>query len=409
MILDAIHLESLGMASRALSLGTAMIFIGCLGVERAEAQVQNLEAGKSPSQIFAGTCSACHKSPRGLLKTVAPGSLSGFLRQHYTTSPDMANVLSSYLASNGTNDTRYGGAQPKSGKEGGKERAKDNAKDGARDGTREARSEARQEAKPEPKSDAKPDLLERFGLRPHPPRANEEASKPDSEPSQAARPDADGAQQIEEGGAPRRGRNAKRMARPADVPAEAARLGADGQIPAQAGERGPDGRKLSAKQKLSKRGKPADETTTKDRNDPFREFFREREQKAEPAGAEPAPAEPAASDTAKADSSKPDGISPTGEGASQSTRSEALRTEPFKSEPAKESDTSAARPDAVSPVAPAPAASSAPSAASSPAAGGSSDPASTQSVAGSASPPAFAVPAPPPAAPPGPPTPPISQ
>jgi len=103
------------MLSRALSLATVMLLIGCFTAERAQAQ--NLEAGKSPSQIFAGTCSACHKSPRGLLKTVPPGSLSGFLRQHYTTSPDMANVLSSYLVSNGASDTRYVGAQPKGGKD----------------------------------------------------------------------------------------------------------------------------------------------------------------------------------------------------------------------------------------------------------------------------------------------------
>src|SRR6266852_5755986 len=127
------------MLSRALSLATVMLLIGCFTAEQARAQVQNLEAGKSPSQIFAGTCSACHKSPRGLLKTVPPGSLPGFLRQHYTTSPDMANVLSSYLASNGVNDTRYG-AQSKGGK--------DSGKDGAKDAAREARSEPKPDARP---------------------------------------------------------------------------------------------------------------------------------------------------------------------------------------------------------------------------------------------------------------------
>src|SRR5712664_4531971 len=111
------------MFGRALSLATVMLLIGCFTAEQARAQVQNLEAGKSPSQIFAGTCSACHKSSRGLLKTVPPGSLPGFLRQHYTTSPDMANVLSSYLASNGVNDTRFVGAQPKGGKDGVKDGA----------------------------------------------------------------------------------------------------------------------------------------------------------------------------------------------------------------------------------------------------------------------------------------------
>src|SRR5450631_3085894 len=96
------------MLSRALSLATVMLLIG--GFAAIPVQAQNLEAGKSPSQIFAGTCNACHKSPRGLLKTVAPGSLGGFLRQHYTTSSEMASLLSSFLISNGAGatDTRVG-------------------------------------------------------------------------------------------------------------------------------------------------------------------------------------------------------------------------------------------------------------------------------------------------------------
>ena len=94
------------MLSRALSLATVMLLIGCLtaGVARAR---ENLDAGKSPSQIFSNTCSACHKSPRGLLKSVSASSLPGFLRQHYTTGTDMASVLSSYLISNGAADPRY--------------------------------------------------------------------------------------------------------------------------------------------------------------------------------------------------------------------------------------------------------------------------------------------------------------
>ena len=103
------------MLSRALSLATVMLLIG--GFAAAPVRAQNLEAGKSPSQIFAGTCTACHKGARGLLKTVAPGSLPGFLRQHYTTSSEMASVLSAYLVSNGAADTRYIGGQPKQAKD----------------------------------------------------------------------------------------------------------------------------------------------------------------------------------------------------------------------------------------------------------------------------------------------------
>src|SRR3979411_2348614 len=100
------------MLSRALSLAAVTLLIGCLTAVAVRA-VENLEAGKSPAQIFAGTCNACHKSPRGLLRTVPASSLPGFLRQHYTTSGDMASLLSAFLISNGATDTRYVGTQPK--------------------------------------------------------------------------------------------------------------------------------------------------------------------------------------------------------------------------------------------------------------------------------------------------------
>src|SRR3954452_9038925 len=171
------------MLSRTLNLAAVMLLIG--GWAAIPARAQNLEAGKSPSQIFSGTCAACHKGARGLLRTVAPGSLPGFLRQHYTTSSEMAGVLASYLISNGATDTRYQGGQPK--------------------GTRDAQQEPSGE----------PTQLDRSG-RPIRRAPAQEAS----------RPDADGR-----------------------VPARAL----EGQTPAAgAEERGPDGRKLSAKQRLSK-------------------------------------------------------------------------------------------------------------------------------------------------------------
>src|SRR5580700_12170504 len=95
------------MTSRALILAAVLLLVGSFTAGRALAQ-ENLDAGKSASQLFAGTCTACHKSPRGLLKTVSAGSLSGFLREHYTTSSDMASQLASFLISNGANDSRQG-------------------------------------------------------------------------------------------------------------------------------------------------------------------------------------------------------------------------------------------------------------------------------------------------------------
>lgn len=191
------------MLSRALSLATVTLLIGCLAAGAAHAQVTNLEAGKSPSQIFAGTCTACHKSPRGLLKTVAASSLPGFLRQHYTTSSDMASVLSSFLVSNGATDTRYQG----------KDQPKQQAKDAKQDG------KPVQEAKPA----GPPDQLDRFGRKLRPAASTQEA----------ARPDADGISPQTDPG--RAGRDAKQAT---DA-------------------------KMGAKQKLSKRGKPGAEEPPK--------------------------------------------------------------------------------------------------------------------------------------------------
>ena len=152
------------MLSRALSLATVMLLIGCLtaGVARA---VENLDAGKSPSQIFSNTCSACHKSPRGLLKNTPASSLPGFLRQHYTTGTDMASVLSSYLLANGAADPRY--------------QSKDQPK-----------KDARKDARQDPRQDGRPDQPERLGRRqPSGAPPAQESSRPDAG---AARPQDEG-------------------------------------------------------------------------------------------------------------------------------------------------------------------------------------------------------------------------
>jgi hypothetical protein len=59
----------------------------------AESQ-SNLDAGKSPAQIFSDNCGACHNSPYELKSgTVA------FLRQHYTTGARQAATMAAYLES----------------------------------------------------------------------------------------------------------------------------------------------------------------------------------------------------------------------------------------------------------------------------------------------------------------------
>lgn len=357
------------MVSRALGLATVMLVTSSLAAERALAQAQNLEAGKSPSQIFAGTCTVCHKSPRGLLKTVAPGSLPGFLRQHYTTSSDMAGVLSSYLISNGANDTRYAVTQQK-GKDGAKEGTKDLGREGPREAARETRSDTHSAVQPDP--------TERFGHRPR-------SSAP-----------------PEEGSEPR----------------HASRVDVDNEVPPQAVERGPDGRKLSAKQRLSRRGKPGEEP------------------KADPARETPATGDVPKTESARIEPGKPDGDRPAGEGRSESARTDpakiesartdsartdSAKTEPVRTDPAKPEsartdagkdtggETSALRADPVPPVTPAPPAGPAPSVS---AAAGSSGDSAAMSYAAPA--PALTISTPPspslpPVPPAGPPAPPISK
>jgi hypothetical protein len=355
------------MSSRALSSATVMLLIGCFAV--IPVQAQNLEAGKSPSQIFAGTCTACHKSPRGLLKTVPAGSLPGFLRQHYTTSGEMASLLSGFLVSNGAADTRYVGTQPRQGKD----------------------------AKSEERSAGPPDQLDRFGRRLRP-----VAGPAGAEPRQAARPDDEGLSPQAE--PERHGRGARRLARPGEIP-DAANPAVEGEVPGQtASERGPDGRKSVAKHRLSKRGKPGSEEPPK--AEAAKTDAKTDAAKDEPSKGEPAKDDTPKSETAKGEDSKPEGTKPgstkpSGEGKSEAAKVDAPK-EIGSGEPA------ALRTDPVPPVTPAPSDSPAVSAAVS---SGTPEPAPSAPAALPAPPAVTAsVPPPlPPVAPAGPPAPPISQ
>src|SRR5438445_1672218 len=253
------RLEKQGMLSRALSLATVTLLIGCLtaGVARA---VENLDAGKSPSQIFSNTCSACHKSPRALLKSGSASSLPGFLRQHYTTGTDMASVLSSYLISNGAADPRYQG--------------KDHQK------------------QKDAKQDGRTDQPDRLGRR----------QRPAAPAPEASRPDADGATPQGEGARP--GRDAKRLARPHAAP-EAAKP-ADGQTPVHAATDSKSG----VRQKQGRRGKPVAEEPPKAEQavpgDAANEDASRDAAKAETDATDPARTDSAKSDSAKIDPAKTD-------------------------------------------------------------------------------------------------------
>jgi hypothetical protein len=69
-----------------------------VAVAAAQAEAQsNIDAGKSPAQLFSDTCGACHRSPRELKPTNA-----GFLREHYSTGGREAAAMAAYLASIGS-------------------------------------------------------------------------------------------------------------------------------------------------------------------------------------------------------------------------------------------------------------------------------------------------------------------
>jgi hypothetical protein len=264
------------MLSRALSLATVLLLVGWFAPAFAQ---ENLDAGKTPSQLFAGTCNACHKSPRGLLKTVSPSSLPGFLRQHYTTSPNMAGLLASYLVSNGATDTRYGEA-PKGAKDGAK-----GAKEGAKEGPK-------QEAKQEPQQ------LDRSG-RPIRRTSPQEANAPAAEP----RPENEPAQAALDAGAAERGKNAKqklsKRGRPGEAePAKPGETATRDEPKPEAPKPAEDNRSQSAKVE------PPAETPAV-RPDPVPQVTPAQPQTAPAPAASPSPAMAAAPATAPAAASPP--------------------------------------------------------------------------------------------------------
>jgi hypothetical protein len=63
------------------------------------AYAQNIDQGKSAPKLFAGSCAACHRSPRGLAKGRFRLTLYFFLQKHYASSSTSAWELTSYLES----------------------------------------------------------------------------------------------------------------------------------------------------------------------------------------------------------------------------------------------------------------------------------------------------------------------
>ena len=73
------------------------LLAGGLGIAGLRAQTV-LGDPRDAARTFAANCSACHKSPQGLAKS---GQVAGFLRQHYTTGPEMSAAMAAYLVAAG--------------------------------------------------------------------------------------------------------------------------------------------------------------------------------------------------------------------------------------------------------------------------------------------------------------------
>src|SRR3984957_16642829 len=218
------------MLSRARIFAAVTLLASCFAGPDAWAQAQNLEAGKSASQLFAGTCTACHKSPRGLLKTVSPGALPGFLREHYTTSSDMASQLASFLVSNGASDARQ--AKQGADKQGGADQAD-------RPGRRNRNAPPQEAARPDdgpPPAECGRQSRKRFA---HP-----------GEPSEAAKPSATPAQAAIE-----RGPDGRRLKRPG----KPGRPGPEGRAMADEPPKAEPGADDKAKGEATVKGEPAAE------------------------------------------------------------------------------------------------------------------------------------------------------
>jgi len=65
----------------------------------AAANAQNLDQGKSATQLFANGCATCHQSAGSLAKGRSRAALFQFLQEHYSSGSDTAAELASYLAS----------------------------------------------------------------------------------------------------------------------------------------------------------------------------------------------------------------------------------------------------------------------------------------------------------------------
>ncbi|MGA2125723.1 MAG: cytochrome C [Xanthobacteraceae bacterium] len=98
----SVHLDPLALLQSTLRRARAGAWVAAaLGLASISnggaACAENLDAGKSGARLFATNCTACHHSPKGLVKRTSPRLLADFMQLHYTASNASAIELAAYL------------------------------------------------------------------------------------------------------------------------------------------------------------------------------------------------------------------------------------------------------------------------------------------------------------------------
>jgi hypothetical protein len=173
-------------SGRRAGLGVLAFFIAMPALAISALAQENIDAGKTPAQLYAADCAICHKTPNGMSKVGGMFGLTNFLREHYTASRESAAAIAAYLVAldrksppprEHTRSTRRArkGEKPGAEKAKAKEekarkadetkpsdepaeaKAKAEAKADAKPAETKAKADVKSDAKPEAKSEAKPE------------------------------------------------------------------------------------------------------------------------------------------------------------------------------------------------------------------------------------------------------------
>jgi hypothetical protein len=180
------RLQAMRASGRRAGLGVLAFFIAMPALVISASAQENIDAGKTPAQLYAADCAICHKTPNGMSKVGGMFGLTNFLREHYTASRESAAAIAAYLVAldrksppprEHTRSTRRArkGEKPGAEKAKAKEekarkadetkpsdepaeaKAKAEAKADAKPAETKAKADVKSDAKPEAKSEAKPE------------------------------------------------------------------------------------------------------------------------------------------------------------------------------------------------------------------------------------------------------------